>query len=288
MKKLIFLTVLLTLALVLLSACGDNNAADNEGENIVENITPPPTPEPTSEPTPSTAPPPVEEDNSYYDPEPEYDPRFPLPAGAPAGSAGRVALTFDDGPHGVTESILDYFTEHGGHATFFVLGNRLTNDQHIERAIRTVELGHEIANHSFNHRNFNDLTEEQIIDQVIRTSELIAEIIGEPSPPFIRVPYLSHNVEVRRVLGELGYALIDVSIITEDWLDIDASIIYERTISQARDGSIILLHDTHERTREAMQHAIPALIHMGFELVTVSELLGDDLTPGEVYRHAHP
>lgn len=41
----------------------------------------------------------------------------------------------------------------------------------------------------------------------------------------------------------------------------------------AKDGAIILMHDIHDPTAEAVERIVPALVKKGFQLVTVSELL---------------
>ena len=55
-------------------------------------------------------------------------------AGAP-----RVALTFDDGPHEMTDAYLDVLDRFGARATFFVVGREC--EKHPEALLRPVILG---------------------------------------------------------------------------------------------------------------------------------------------------
>ena len=57
-------------------------------------------------------------------------------------------------------------------------------------------------------------------------------------------------------------------------------------MDQAKDGAIILCHDLHKTTVEAMERAIPDLIAEGYQLVTVTQLLtssGEPIEPGSLH-----
>ena len=54
-------------------------------------------------------------------------------------------------------------------------------------------------------------------------------------------------------------------------------------MSKVEDGSIVLLHDIYESTYDAAVILIQRLYEEGYELVTVSELLGDTLEAGRAY-----
>ena len=202
----------------------------------------------------------------------------------------KIAFTFDDGPTAVTDSLLNCFAKHGGHATFFVLGNRLHENENKARILRTLEYGHEVANHSYDHPFLSEITEAEVIAQITKTDNLLNEIIDKPLPPFMRAPYFNANDETKKIIGSLGYALIEADIDTKDWMsEIEPSVIYENVMSQVCDGSIILMHDTRNHTYEAVEKLIPELTRLGYEMVTVSELLKErvgTITPGVSYQHA--
>jgi peptidoglycan-N-acetylglucosamine deacetylase len=83
-------------------------------------------------------------------------------------------------------------------------------------------------------------------------------------------------------------AMICWSIDSEDWKSRDPDKIYEQIVGKVQDGDIILMHDIHTCTLEAMKAVIPALIEDGFQLVTVSDLFEmKGITPeaGKVYRY---
>jgi peptidoglycan-N-acetylglucosamine deacetylase len=69
----------------------------------------------------------------------------------------------------------------------------------------------------------------------------------------------------------------------QDWNDRNTATVEKRVLANTRDGSIVLFHDIHETTRDAYADIIEGLRANGFTLVTVSEPLGGDLTPGTVH-----
>ena len=190
-----------------------------------------------------------------------------------------VALTFDDGPSIFTEGLLDILKEHEVKATFFILGSRARIQS--ETVSRTFEEGHEIGNHTWDHPLLTDpgLSNEHIRWQVQQTDEIITQIIGEPSV-HLRPPYGAYN---DRVLEVAGVPFIFWSVDPVDWRDRDAEIVAARIID-APPGAIILAHDIHETTVEAVPAIIVALKNRGIHFVTVTKLFApQELLPGYVY-----
>ena len=232
--------------------------------------TPPPQPsvEVPPEPTPVvTMQPTVQEITST-----DIDPEKPM-----------LALTFDDGPSAHTERLLDAFAAHGGKGTFYVVGNMVDNRPNALR--RMAAEGHEIGGHSWNHRQLTKLSREDLTDQIMSTRAKIYEVAGVDSTT-MRPPYGSYNDLVKEITGQLGIAMINWSVDTLDWKYKDADTVYKAVMDQAKNGAIILCHDLHKTTVDAMERAIPALIAEGYQLVTVSELLsssGKTVQAGLVY-----
>ena len=181
-----------------------------------------------------------------------------------------VALTFDDGPSAHTERLLDAFKKYGGKGTFFVLGNLI--DGREKTLQRTVAEGHEIAGHSWNHRQLTNLTKEEVKDQIMMTRAGIYNATGKDSL-VVRAPYGACDEMVQGVGRELGVTFYNWSIDTLDWLTKDPKAIEKEIMNNVSDGDIILCHDLHETTVDAMESVIPKLIAKGYQLVTVSELM---------------
>lgn len=189
-----------------------------------------------------------------------------------------IAMTFDDGPHPtLTPKLLDMLKERHIHVTFFVLGQLVK--EHPEIVQRAVAEGHEIGNHSWDHKALNKLGPDGLQHEIVDTSAAVKEATGK-SPAILRPPYgatsprLSHAIE-----KDFGMKVILWSVDPDDWKDPGASVVESRILNGWKEsagtkpGAIILSHDIHKGTVEAMPATLDALIAKGYKFVTVSELL---------------
>jgi peptidoglycan/xylan/chitin deacetylase (PgdA/CDA1 family) len=237
-------------------------------------------PQPTPQPTPQSG-------NLFHIP-PDYFFLEPVPTPQPTPTPPRpmIALTFDDGPSRFTEMILDTLESYNARATFCVLGYRInTWESTIRRAVNT---GSEIIGHSWNHTDMTTQNRANIITAIQAPDNAIYEITGTRTRLF-RPPLGARNNQVESIARELGFGILMWSIDPQDWREGNqtADHIYNWVMNQARDGSIVVLHDIYLHTALAMERLIPRLIADGFELVTVSELIAHhygEIVPGEVYR----
>lgn len=196
-----------------------------------------------------------------------------------------IALTFDDGPSKYTADILDQLEKYGGHATFFVVGNRVSSfSKTIKRA---YDLGCEIGNHSWSHPALSSISVSAMQKQISDTDKAIEKVIGV-KPTLLRPPYGAVDSEVKRYAGK---PLIHWSIDTRDWATQSSSRTISSVLNNVRDGSIILMHDIYSATRNAAVSLIPTLVKKGYQLVTISELAeyrGLDLKNGTIYYSIYP
>ena len=117
------------------------------------------------------------------------------------------------------------------------------------------------------------------------TRAKIYEITGVDCK-LVRPPYGACNDEIRDIGKELGVSFINWSVDTLDWKSKNADAVYNEIMKDVGDGHIILCHDLHKSTVDAMEKVVPDLIKKGYQLVTVSELLtcrGGEITAGKVY-----
>ncbi|WP_344700719.1 polysaccharide deacetylase family protein [Salinicoccus jeotgali] len=181
--------------------------------------------------------------------------------------AKKVALTFDDGPHPEhTLNILNTLDQYDAKATFFMQGKRI--EYYMDVAKEVAERGHEIGNHSMNHPDFTTLSFEQIDIEVSRTNQLIMQATGL-KPTVFRPPYGSTNEEINNFI-DMEPVLWTID--TEDWKNKDPNIIEKRIRVNMHDDAIILMHDIHGTTAQALPDILEYLSSEGYEFVTVSEL----------------
>lgn len=197
------------------------------------------------------------------------------PAAAIVNENGPViALTFDDGPYPkVTGHILDVLEKNGVCATFFVLGSRI--EGHEDMLTRMDELGCEIGNHSYSHADLTRLSKADCQRELSDTDAEIRRVTGHEAS-VVRPPYGYYN---KTVMSAAERPLILWTVDTNDWRGKAPGEIADYVIQQAKEGSVILMHDQQTQTADAMEMIIPTLIEEGFRFVTVSELIG--LTGGQ-------
>jgi peptidoglycan/xylan/chitin deacetylase (PgdA/CDA1 family) len=154
-------------------------------------------------------------------------------------SRSLAQLTFDDGPSAFTDALLDVLGRHDVKATFFVIGELVADCPDTVR--RTVDEGHAIGNHSWDHPHLAALSEQEVRDQLQRTSAAIAAVIGR-EPELFRPPFGDTSQTVARVAGELGMRQVLWDVDTEDWQEPGREVV-EARIDAARPGEIVVLHD---------------------------------------------
>lgn len=184
-----------------------------------------------------------------------------------------IALTFDDGPNAIlTPKLLDLLAARHLKATFFVVGQNAADHPDILK--RAVREGHEIANHSWSHPNLGKMSDEAVRRELQKTDDAIATAIGK-RPTLLRPPYGSITARQKKwIHEEFGYRIIIWDVDPLDWKRPGPSVVTARILKETHAGSIVLAHDIHAPTIEAMPKTFDQLIEKGFKSVTVTELLG--------------
>jgi peptidoglycan/xylan/chitin deacetylase (PgdA/CDA1 family) len=184
-----------------------------------------------------------------------------------------IALTFDDGPAAtLTPKLLDLLAAHHLKATFFVVGQNAADHPDILK--RAVREGHEIANHSWSHPNLGKMSDEAVRRELQKTDDAIAAAIGK-RPTLMRPPYGSITARQKNwIHDEFGYRIIIWDVDPLDWKRPGPSVVTSRIVKETKAGSIVLAHDIHPPTIEAMPATFDQLEKKGFKSVTVTELLG--------------
>ncbi len=178
-----------------------------------------------------------------------------------------VALTFDDGPSKYTSKILDILEKNDAYATFFVIGNKV--DFYDEVLTRMVQNGNEIGNHSYSHKWLNRLSEAEFKEEINKTQEEVKKATGF-TPKLFRPTYGGYSDRLKSYT-DLTFVLWDVD--SRDWQVKNTNAIINNIVPNVKDGSIIIMHDNHSYSVNALEEVIKKLKDKGFKFVTVSELL---------------
>lgn len=195
-----------------------------------------------------------------------------------------VALTFDDGPGKHTDRILSILEKYNARATFFVQGKSVSG--YAQTVKRAVENGNEIGNHTWSHVRLTGAG-SSISGQISSTNQAVYNAAGV-YPKVYRPPYGAYNSSV---LNSVAMPAIMWSVDTLDWKTRNASKTLQSVQKDTRDGAIILMHDIHEPTADAVEPVVKWLLMNGYQLVTVSELIAarsGGAVNGHVYNSLAP
>ena len=177
-----------------------------------------------------------------------------------------IAITFDDGPSKFTMQLLEQLEAYDARATFFMVGTNVP--KYPETVKKMKEIGCELGNHTTNHPRLINLDVAGIQNEINATNQAIQSVVGE-SATLMRPPYGAVNEVVQ---SAVGLPLAMWSVDTRDWEQKDMAFVKNYVLNAAKDGEIILLHDIHETTVQAVLQVIPELVNRGYQLVTVSEM----------------
>jgi len=183
-----------------------------------------------------------------------------------------IAMTFDDGPSAtLTPKLLDLLATRHIKVTFFVIGENVA--EHPEIVARAAREGHEIGNHSWSHPNFGKMSDDNVRSQLRRTDDAIRSATGN-RPTLMRPPYGSITAREKHwIHDEFGYRIILWDVDPYDWKRPGPAVVRNRILKETQPGSIVLSHDIHPGTIEAMPSTLDALEAKGFKFVTISELI---------------
>ena len=199
----------------------------------------------------------------------------------------KIALTFDDGPSEWTGPILDLLAEHDSRSTFFITGAQIQTSYDAELCARVVKEGHQVGNHTMTHPDLTTLDYDEVRKELGCANLMIAATSGL-MPEVYRPPYLRLNSDTHRAADEMGLRAVGCDVIAGDWQNSDAEVLSTIIRDEARDGSIVLLHDgrpygqpgyehggsldSRQHTVDALSLLLPSLKNDGYDLVAVSDL----------------
>lgn len=187
-------------------------------------------------------------------------------------SGNYIAMTFDDGPHPQnTPRLLDILRARNVKATFYVIGRSV--DLYPQVVRRAVAEGHEVGNHTHTHRLLSKLGDSEVRSELVRCRDAVRRAAGVDMRT-MRPPYGGLLQRQRQLVhAEFGYPTILWSVDPLDWKRPGPGVVTSRILGAANPGAIILSHDLHAQTVDAMPATIDGLLRRGFKFVTVSQLL---------------
>lgn len=186
-----------------------------------------------------------------------------------------ISLTFDDGPTEFTPRILEILEKINAKATFFCIGKQI--EKYPEILQKTHQSDHLIGNHTFHHSSKNGFySAEKIIDEIFSTNQLIKEKINVTTKIF-RPPFGVTNPHISKALNKTQHDVIGWNIRSLDTVINDEKKLLNRITGQIKPGSIILMHDTSDKTANVLEQLFVFLQKENYKVVPLNELLKIDV-----------
>lgn len=182
-----------------------------------------------------------------------------------------IALTFDDGPHEMTEKVLDLLKLFNVKATFFCIGKQIENNPQLFK--RIISEGHLVGNHSFSHsENFGFFSSQNVLDEILTTNKLVQQLSGLNMKLF-RPPFGVTNPMIAKAISVTKHHVIGWNIRSLDTVYEDENTIFERVKNKIKPGGIILLHDTSQKSVNVLERLLLFLKSENYSIVSVDKLL---------------
>jgi peptidoglycan/xylan/chitin deacetylase (PgdA/CDA1 family) len=184
-----------------------------------------------------------------------------------------VVLTFDDGPWPVnTPAVLKALAEECTTGIFFSIGKHATYYPEILKQVYAA--GHTIGTHTWSHATLTNkkLTEPQRKEEIEKGFSAVKWALGGASPaPFFRFPALQHPPEMVTYLGERNIAMFSCDLDSFDFKASKAQQVIDVTMKKLDKlgKGIILMHDFHKHTAEALPELLKRLKAGGYKVVAM-------------------
>lgn len=185
----------------------------------------------------------------------------------------QVSISFDAAwGNEDTQTLLDILANNNVKATFFMTGGWV--DSYPDDVKKIADAGHDLGNHSQNHKQMSQLGVEEIKSELLTPHEKVKELTGRDMTLF-RPPYGDYNNQLVETANGIHYNVIQWDVDSLDWKDYGADSIVETVLNHKHlgNGSIILMHNGAKYTKDALERVIVGLKDKGFEIVPISQLI---------------
>ncbi|KGO83727.1 peptidoglycan/xylan/chitin deacetylase (PgdA/CDA1 family) [Flavobacterium cauense R2A-7] len=183
----------------------------------------------------------------------------------------KIAISFDDGPHPMTEKVLDVLQQYQAKATFFCIGTQI--EKYPEIFKRIIAEGHVVGNHSYSHSNrFGIFSTDKVTEEIRRTDALIEDLTGK-NVLFFRPPFGVTNPRIARAAKATAKQVIGWNNRSLDTVIGDENKILERVKGKVAPGGIILLHDTSQKTVNVLEQLLLFLQSEKYDVIAIDKLL---------------
>jgi peptidoglycan/xylan/chitin deacetylase (PgdA/CDA1 family) len=179
-----------------------------------------------------------------------------------------IVLTFDDGPWPRnTPAVLAALAANCTKATFFPIGKHTM--WHPEILKQVAEAGHSIGSHTWSHADLSKKSKEDAIREIEMGASAVHMAVGGPTAPFFRFPDLRHAREMVTYLGQRNIAIFSCDFDSFDFKMRKPEQVIKSVMTklEKHGKGIILMHDFHHATAEALPGLLAQLKANGYKVV---------------------
>jgi peptidoglycan/xylan/chitin deacetylase (PgdA/CDA1 family) len=184
-----------------------------------------------------------------------------------------VVLTFDDGPQPVsTIAVLKALQDECLKATFFEVGQPAS--WHPEITKHVIDAGMTVGTHTWSHKDlarnpYAKDPEKAEWEIELGNSAVYSAAAGGKVAPFFRFPDLQHSPRSLEYLAHRNIAVFSTDIDSRDFTMHKPAQVIDSVMSQLekRGKGIVLLHDFHRNTAEALPELLRRLKLAGYKIV---------------------
>lgn len=185
----------------------------------------------------------------------------------------KISISFD-AAWGADDTIriLDILDKYNVKVTFFMTGGWVNEYPDMVKEI--YSRGHDLGNHSQNHKKMSELNVEQQKQELNSVTEKVKELTGYNMFLF-RPPYGDYNSTLINTAYSINYYPIQWSVDSLDWKDYGVDNII-KTVTKHKalsNGAIILMHNGAKYTADALDTVISGLMEQGYTLIPISQLI---------------
>ncbi|ARX86581.1 polysaccharide deacetylase [Streptomyces alboflavus] len=221
----------------------------------------------------SRAPRPARQPHRAPAPGPRGFPGLPVQIAHSPRGRPEVALTFHgQGDPGTARAVLAEAERAGARVTVLAVGTWL--DAHPRMARRILDGGHDLGNHTLNHRDINALPERAAYAEITGCADRLRRLTGGIGNWFRPSRAQRASPLVARLARRAGYPhVLSYDVDSLDFTSPGAAAVTRTVADGARAGSVVSLHFGYADTVAALPAVLDELHRRGLRAVTTTELL---------------
>ena len=186
-----------------------------------------------------------------------------------------IYLTFDCGyENGNTPAILEALKKHQVPATFFVVGNFLTDNPDLAKQI--LAEGHTLGNHTMHHPDMSKISDLASFEKEIKDlEETCLQVTGQEISKYYRPPQGKYSESNLQMAQQLGYQTFFWSLAYVDWYENDQPTkeqAFEKLLGRIHPGAIVLLHNTSSTNGAILDELLTKWEEMGYTFGRLKDL----------------